>query len=67
MLAVGVQRFAEEAHHFGATDRQIQVAVAIARKIKEVAAEKVEAAAQQLLADYEPETHMVGGRCGCPA
>ncbi len=61
------QRFAEEAHHHGATDRQIRLAVSIARKIKAVAAEKLEAAAQQLIADYEPETHLVGGRCGCPA
>ncbi len=61
------QRFAEEAHRYGATDRQIRLAVSIARKIKSVSAEKVEAAAQQLIADYEPETHLVGGRCGCPA
>jgi len=60
-------RLAEEAHHHGATDRQIRLAVTIARRIKGVASEKVEAAAQQLLPEYEPEVHLVGGRCGCPA
>lgn len=61
------RRYTEEAHRQGATDRQIQMAIAIARKIKGVASEKMEAAAQQLLADYQPEEHLVGGRCGCPA
>ncbi len=61
------RRFAEEAHHFGASDRQIRVAVAMGRTIKGAAAEKIEGAAQQLLADYESEAHLVGGRCGCPA
>jgi AhpD family alkylhydroperoxidase len=61
------RRYTEEAHHRGATDQQIQLAVSIARKIKGVAAEKIEAVAQQLLAEYEPEDHLVGGRCGCPA
>lgn len=61
------RRYAEEAHHHGASDRQIQLAVTIARKIKGVALEKIEAVAQHLLAEYEPEEHLVGGRCGCPA
>jgi AhpD family alkylhydroperoxidase len=61
------RRYAEEAHHHGATDRQIQLAITIARKIKGVASEKIESVAQQLLADYQPEEHLVGGRCGCPA
>ncbi len=61
------RRCAEEAHHHGATDQQIQVAVTIARKIKGGAAEKIEAVAQQLLAEYQPEEQLVGGRCGCSA
>lgn len=61
------RRYAEEAHNCGATDQQIQLAVTIARKIKGVAAEKMEAVARQVLAEYEPEEHLVGGRCGCPA
>ncbi len=63
----GFQRHAEEAHHLGASDQQIQLAVNIARKISSVASEKVEAAAKQVLAAYEPEQHLVGGRCGCSA
>lgn len=61
------RRYAEEAHYNGATDRQIQLAVSIARKIKGAASEKIEAVAQQSLTEYEPEEHLVGGRCGCPA
>ena len=61
------RRYAEAAHHHGATDRQIQLAVTIARKIKGVASEKIEAVAQQVLAEYEPEEHLVGGPCGCSA
>jgi len=60
-------RLADEAHHLGASDQQIQVAISIARKIKGVVSEKMEAAAQRLLAEYEPEPHLVGGRCGCSA
>ncbi len=61
------RRYAAEAHNHGATDQQIQLAVTIARKIKDVAAEKIEAVARQVLAEYEPEEHLIGGRCGCPA
>lgn len=60
-------RFAEEAQHLGASDRQVQMALAIARKIKGVASEKMEAAAQQLLPECEPKAQRVGRNCGCGA
>ncbi len=61
---VQFQLSAEQARHAGATDRQIQLAVAIARKIRGVAAEKVEAAAQELLA---PQAQTAASPCGCSA
>lgn len=61
------ERFAHEAHDLGATDRQIQVAVTIARKIKSVAAEKMESAAQQALPKCSPEVQGASACCGCRA
>jgi AhpD family alkylhydroperoxidase len=50
-------RLVNEARTSGATDRQIEIAIGIARNIKSVAAEKIEAAAQKAI--REPEGHVI--------
>jgi AhpD family alkylhydroperoxidase len=61
------ERLANEARLIGATDRQIEVAVGIARSIKSVASQKVEAAAQPFLAEpgAVSATKAASGSCGC--
>jgi alkylhydroperoxidase/carboxymuconolactone decarboxylase family protein YurZ len=55
-------RLADEAHRLGATDRHMQVAVAIARKVKRAATEKIESAASQ----FDPNPTSQPG-CACTA
>lgn len=64
------EKFALEACSLGANDRQLELAVGIARRIKGVASQKIEAAAHRFvperdLCGAEPKT--VSGGCGCAA
>ena len=62
---VNIESHAAAARRSGATERQIQTAIGLARTIKRVAASHAEDAADPLLADAEPSTAEAPATPGC--